>query len=387
MSEPAAPLAEPSAPEPAPPPAPPAPTPLKERIQAFRAQHEKAETAAFFALGFIIDVVTLGRIDDVLTLVQHAVYMLILGTLLMLDQRYVLKVATPPPWLQKVLPFSESAIHFFFGSLLSSFALFYFKSASGLTSVLFLVLMFGLLVANELPRFRALGPVVRFGLFAFIITSYLAYAGPILVGFLSAWLFLLAVALSLGVSWLLFKVMARWLGDVKRAALRVFVPGAAVQVLLVLLYTFRMVPPVPLSVQYLGIYHDVTREGSAFKLTHYRPGWRFWHHGDQLFQAREGDRIYCFARIFAPRNFRDRVNIRWLYLDEKRGWLTSDVIPLTVTGGRNEGFRGFAYKSNHKPGDWRVQVETEDGREIGYISLEVEPDASTEERVPRVELR
>ena len=48
---------------------------------------------------------------------------------------------------------------------MSAYTLFFFKSASGLTSILFLIVMLGLLVANELPRFRQLGPVVRLGLF------------------------------------------------------------------------------------------------------------------------------------------------------------------------------------------------------------------------------
>ena len=57
-----------------------------------------------------------------------------------------------------------------------------------------------------------------------------------------------------------------------------------------------------------------------------------------------------------------RINIRWVYDHPKMGWTSSDVIPLTVTGGREQGFRGSAYKSNWRVGDWRVEVETEDGR-------------------------
>ncbi|HEX4922592.1 MAG TPA: DUF2914 domain-containing protein, partial [Bdellovibrionales bacterium] len=41
------------------------------------------------------------------------------------------------------------------------------------------------------------------------------------------------------------------------------------------------------------------------------------------------------------------------------------------SGGREEGFRGFTFKQNYQPGDWRVKIETTDGREIGRITFEV----------------
>ena len=47
-----------------------------------------------------------------------------------------------------------------------------------------------------------------------------------------------------------------------------------------------------------------------------------------------------------------------------------------LVGGRVEGFRGFGTKSNYQPGDWKVQIETTDEREIGrvYFNLEIAPD-------------
>jgi hypothetical protein len=53
-----------------------------------------------------------------------------------------------------------------------------------------------------------------------------------------------------------------------------------------------------------------------------------------------------------------------------------DSIPIKIVGGRGEGFRGFGMKSNYEPGEWKVQVETQDEREIGrvYFSLEIAPD-------------
>jgi hypothetical protein len=49
-------------------------------------------------------------------------------------------------------------------------------------------------------------------------------------------------------------------------------------------------------------------------------------------------------------------------------------------GGREEGYRGVTKKNNFAPGDWRVQIETRDGREVGRITFTIELDESTSER-------
>ena len=47
---------------------------------------------------------------------------------------------------------------------------------------------------------------------------------------------------------------------------------------------------------------------------------------------------------------------------------------MNISGGREQGFRGFAYKQVLKPGLWQVRIETNDSREIGRLSFEVIAD-------------
>lgn len=364
---------------PAPPPADTTPAGVVGRIKAWREAHPVLESALFFAGGFTFDLATLSRIDDGATSVQLGVYLLLLGTLLMMAEIYVERAHPAPRLLQRAMPFLEDAIHFFLGSVLSSFALFYFKSAAGFSGVLFSVVMFGLLVGNELPRFRKLGPMMRFAVYSFCLTSFLAYLLPVLAGFLHMALFLSAVVLSLLVTAGIHRLLMRWQPDATRLKRVVVYPAAAVQAALVTFYLLRMVPPVPLSVAEMGIYHHVERRGGEYFLDQ-SPSWRFWQKGDQTFFARPGDKVWVFVQVFAPRHFRDRINIHWMYDHPKNGWQDSGVLSLTVTGGREQGFRGMAYKSNPKPGDYRVDVETEDGRTIGYLTFTVVEDTSTEPR-------
>jgi hypothetical protein len=81
--------------------------------------------------------------------------------------------------------------------------------------------------------------------------------------------------------------------------------------------------------------------------------------------------VYVFFRIFSPTRFADQVLMRWFRKDAD-GWQLTDSIPINIVGGREQGFRGYGVKANHQPGEWKVQVETTDGREIGRIYFRIE---------------
>lgn len=371
---------------------------LKVRVRDFRARHAKWELALFFFASFAYDIATLPRIDNRFALTKQGTFLGVLGVLLLMELRWHWG-EEPPRWLARVWRFREDALHFLLGGLLSPYTLFYFKSASGLTAFLFLSVVFGLLVVNELPRFRALGPVVRVGLYGFCVTSYLAYLLPVLRGYYSGKLFMLAVGLSCAVSLALALWVRGWSGSTRRTLWHVALPGLGVQVLLLGLYLVKAIPPVPLSLLSGGIYHGVEvvkgPRGREYRLLHERSTWRLWERGDQDFRARVGDRVYFFASVFAPGSFKPqragdrgtRLVIRWFHEDPEKGWTEYHAYDdlYLEQGGRERGFRTFAYVTNPRPGDWRVSMETEDGREIGRLSFTVTPDRSTAPRELKVE--
>jgi len=152
---------------------------------------------------------------------------------------------------------------------------------------------------------------------------------------------------------------------------RILVPFGMMLIVFLGAYLLRVIPPVPLSIPFIGVYHSVERTQDAYRLSHERPAWIFWRHGDQHFRAQPGDRVYVFFRIFSPGNFADEVSMRW-FRREQRGWALQDAIPIKILGGRAEGFRGYGFKSKYQPGAWKVQIETTDGREIGRVYFDVE---------------
>ena len=347
------------------------------RLEAFRHRHARAEHVAFFVGGFTFDALMVNRIDEAPVLLQQGTYLGVVGLLLLGLNAWNHRGLEPPRAIRGLWRWSQAVLHFLLGTLLNAYALFYFKSASGLAAVAFLGVITVLLVVNELPRFRKFGPVVLFGLYSFCLTSYFAYLYPVLLGRLRPWMFLLAVATSLVPLLLLSWRYHRATRSAARVVRQALLPALGVQALLVSLYALHLVPPVPLSLLHIGIYHGVARSagGKGYTLSHHPvPWWRFWMRDEQDFLARPGDRIYCFVRIFAPRNLRDEVKVRWAHRQGGKPWAWSDAVPLWVAGGKDEGYAGYSYKQNWRPGDWRVTVETDDGREIGGRLFNVRDD-------------
>ena len=353
---------------------------LRGRVLAFQARHQGKTMLFFFVGGFIFDAVMLSRIDEPPMLIQQGTYLAVCGVLLALTQRLELKGLQPPARLRKAWHYVPHLIHFMLGTLLNAYTIFYFQSASGFTAVGFVVVICALLALNELPRFQKLGPIVLYALYSICLTSYFAYLFPVLIGHIRPWMFYLAVVVALVPLALHVSLLLRWSRSLGHVARHAALPAFGVQGAFILLYALRIAPPVPLAAKEMGIYHRVERLPDGRHLFHQKAGWRFWLQGDQEFRERAGDRVYCFARIFAPARFHDRIDIAWFQDDPRKGWVQYYRLPLSVSASGARGFATDAFITQPPPGRWRVEIQSEDGRTIGQLHFRVIPDAETGER-------
>lgn len=341
-----------------------------ESFSDYYAAHELPFGTLVFLAGFLFDIFTLSNVDDPFSLSQQAVYLIFIGWALYYEILEAVTDWKPGPKMQKFWGYREFLLHFFLGSLLSIYSLFYFKSASLSTSFVFILLMMVLLVANELPQLQKKGPIVRLSLWTLCLSSFFLCLLPTLLGFGGSIPFFLSIVLAGLILLQFLKFLRKRHPDEHLRMSTLFIPAIGVLVFYFVAFFMKWVPPLPLALKTIGIYHNIEKQNGEFILTAERPWWRFWHKGDQLFYAKPGDKVYVFAAVYAPAKFADEIKIRWLYKD-KRGWNTSDLIPMRISGGRGEGYRGYAFKSNHQPGEWRVQIETIEGLEIGRIGLEI----------------
>lgn len=342
-------------------------------------KNEKFLAAEFFLSGFIFDIVTLQRIDDQLTIVQQGLFLVLILIFLILKTIAWNPPSHWPSWGLKAWSFHVEALHFLFGSLLSGFMVFYFKSSSVFTSAGFLLVLLILLVANEFQRFKDLELPFKWALCSLCLVSFLSFLMPILLGFVGISTFILSMIAAILVLAPIFVFLKKRLEPGVFLRNQMAIPSLAVLGTFAMAYWLQIIPPVPLSLKYIGIFHQVQRDKSGkYQLFHQKPWWNIWHNGDQNFYASPNDKVFCYFRLFSPTRFKDEIFLHWFKKNPQRGWESQDKIPLQVTGGREDGFRGFGSKANYSAGTWKVQVETTEGREVGRIYFEIIPVPGTE---------
>src|SRR4030042_1117358 len=297
---------------------------VMDKLKLARNLMKRYSNVVFFVGGFFFDAFTLIRIDSIIDLVLQSFYLLGITLIIMLQAYLEAGRWQPKEWMARLWSFESEIIHFFYGGLLRAYVVLYFKSTSLSRSIIFLVFVFILMLAHEMPQIRRLRSLLRLGLYAFCLISYLNYLFPILIGRMGDWVFSLAWVLSVGLMYKLVRKLANLHLEPKKARVRL---GWSPVLVLILVAVF-----------------------------------------------------YFFTRIFGPRRFEHQVFLRWELKDPRRNrWIRSDRIPLPVKGGREQGYRGYAYKENYQPGEWRVEVETEDGHVLGGGVFGIEKDLSVVE--------
>jgi hypothetical protein len=344
---------------------------LKQKAIDYYEKNETKVDIAFFLGGFVFDIFTLSDIDDPLSVAQQLIYLWILGTILYFDFLSSHGAVTIQKRFEKIWNYRQLIFHFLLGSLLSVYSLFYLKSASFFSSIVFVVLIMGLMIANELKSVQKSEINIKVGLYIICVFSFFSMLIPVLMGFVGFIPFVLSLALTGGFIYGVVRLLGKRIQDTKLLFRALMAPGAAILALFLIFYVVGWIPPVPLSVQNMGVYHSIEKAGGDYILTHEKPWWKFWQTGDQDFKAEPGDKIHFFAQIFSPARFSDSVILHWFYKDLRQGWMSTDKIPMQISGGRKNGYRGYATKANYADGEYRISVETTDGREIGRIYFEV----------------
>src|SRR5690606_23411844 len=167
------------------------------------------------------------------------------------------------------------------------------------TSFIFMFFLAGILIINELPRFQKLGTAIRFAMLALCLASYFIYLVPVVSGSIGVFAFIISMTLSMSIYALIIAKVDKKIEDKKFVRNRVILPGLIINISFVLLYFFKILPPVPISLKYIGIYHSIEKQNGDFYLNYERDWWRFWQSGAQTYIKRDGDKIYCFVSIFS----------------------------------------------------------------------------------------
>lgn len=98
----------------------------------------------------------------------------------------------------------------------------------------------------------------------------------------------------------------------------------------------------------------------------------FFKKSDKRINYTPGDTIFCFSSVFAPTMLKKKIYHHWYFKNKKSGkYEQTAKIGYYLTGGRNDGYRGYTFIRNIKPGKWKVKLKTDDGKTIGIESFNV----------------
>ncbi|NJN70638.1 MAG: DUF2914 domain-containing protein, partial [Nitrospira sp.] len=272
-----------------------------------------------------------------------------------------------------------------FGGLFSAYAIFYSQSATFTGTAIFFALLIMLLVTNEFLRDRLSNLRILVGLYAVVSFAFFTFFVPVITGFINAAIFLLGALLSLGVTLYLVQLVYRNSPDQSgRQPFAVMAPAMALIAVLVGFYFLNWIPPVPLSLKFGGIYHEVKRTGNQFELSFEKQWYQFWKRANTTFPADEP--IYCFTAVFAPVDLNTTIYHHWYFRP-------NDARPVHACGsnpnqdfwwGAKAAIAPIASSRGLDSGDWRVDVEAEDGRIIGRVAVTVMSQTEEQQRLTTV---
>ena len=267
-------------------------------------------------------------------------------------------------------------LQFCFGSLFSAYIIFYTESASLALNWPFLLFLILLVVSNELFKKRYLSPAFQLPIFFIVLFSWSVFSLPIVIGQMGGGIFILSGLISLVIISLMILL-------IRLVAPKVFAESAFsaiagilfVYALFNVAYWYNLIPPVPLSMREIGIYHSISKTYEGNYSLVYEPNrWYPLLKGPSTVFSSQGpaEPIYIFSSIFAPTKLTVPIFYTWSYFDTNdRVWVMTDRLTFPLKGGREEGYRGYTLKSSIFPAKWRVDVETSRGERVGRVIFDV----------------
>lgn len=349
------------------------------RVLTLWHQWERWTMPAALLLGFIFDYFTLNRPDNLIDNSILLAYLILSAFVILLlnlkQSRARRKAEVYQPFLLLLI------LQFAFGNLTSGLLVLYARSGTIGGSLFFLAFFAALLVGNEFIKNRYSQLRFHAAIFYLLFLAYMVLTVPVLLGAIGLGVFLLSGAASIAVMLGFIVLLATVSKDpsVWRSA------GGAMGVVFILFnifYFLNVIPPVPLALRDIGVYHSISPElPTGYKATYEnRPWYRFWESTSRTYHITAGKQAYCFSAVFAPARLSAPIYHRWEHYDEqKEKWETTTRISFQISGGREQGYRAYSLTSSLVPGRWRCTVETSNGSIIGRFTLTAIPaDTSPE---------
>lgn len=353
-------------------------------VKEFIKKHERLISVSALATGFLWDTITLTRIDylfEVIVLGTHSSLIILWILLINIIDGGKLNFQ-PFKFLRPIMPILMQVS---FGALFSGLTVFYIKSASFSTTLLFVIILAALLIGNEFFRGRYQQFIFQFVVLYVALSSFFALYFPVLFSAINVFVFIAAQIAALLIIYLLVVFLKLFCGERVRASrngLRITL--GSVFALMLIFYFSNVIPPVPLALKDKGAYYAVERVGNTFVGVQEKKSFVQKIIPDNTLYIQEGDSVTVFSSIFAPTDLETSIAHRWEKYNPITGnWVPQGTISFPISGGRNEGYRGYTFKSALSEGRWRVSVITKRNQVLGRIGFSISLEGRDIETEPK----
>jgi hypothetical protein len=248
------------------------------------------------------------------------------------------------------------------------------------------LLLIFVLFGNEFLRNYKERLAFRASLLFFTLYLYLIFTLPTLLHQISRETFIQSSLVAVSV-FVLFTVMLAFAGwkRLKQSLFEIGIGAGVVLATVNALYFSGVMPPLPLALRDVGVYHSISylasSNGAEYQVqaeASTDPWWDIANTIPTTIHIVPGDSLSVFSSVFAPTAFSTAIVHKWdLYNQKTHNWESVAEIAFSILGGRDSGYRGYSTVSNVTPGLYRVSIETLSGQVIGrsyftvvYVSSE-----------------
>ncbi len=344
------------------------------RIKDFFERYERVLLPATLLAGVLIDFVTFKTINLKASFILLSVQAILAGLAVfainVIDSRERLQGYAVFRYARLFAPF---VIQLTFGALLSASFAFYWFSGAFSASWPFFVIIILFMVSNDALRTYYLRPVVQLPVYYFALFSLISIALPYALHSLLPSLFIASGLIAGLLVFAYYVLLSRLIPTLRYEQVSIFSLIGFIFFFMNALYFLNYIPPIPLVLRESGVYHGLERRGDEYALRDEDRGVLERLLPGTTVRAAELEQLFAFSAISAPTDLQTTIVHEWQYFDPaEKEWVTKSTVSYTISGGREEGFRGYSMKSRLEEGRWRVNVKTPRKQTIGRIHFRVE---------------
>ncbi len=319
-----------------------------------------------FIWGFVFDIFILPDIKGIEAKLIGLLY-IVMVALFIYFREWIISRNTASSMEGKLFTLCSFVISFFSGSALSFVFVYSMRSAEITSSwpILFMLLL--TMVINEFVSTHNFRFALDIGILFTATLFYIIFHMPEILHKQNDNVFLISIFITAIISLFYGQILRKLSHTANAEAPKTFALAIGIPMIVTMFYFLNAIPAVPLSIDKIGIYHNLIKEGNNYKMAEEtQSGWLSKIKTEDFHFTTNDKAIYFYSSIDTPAEITAPISHVWEYYDnEKEKWIEKTTISFNIVSVRGGGYKTYSEKENITEGLWRVTVKVGSNRVIG----------------------